>query len=96
MSILTVVFREIGESRWPSGPLTFFCVPCQHLGAQRATGGTLISPLPVSKVAVGSRRARVPQQEEEVAWGGVAKHERKYLQNIFRACLPWPATTKVS
>lgn len=49
-----------------------------------------------SKVAVGSRRARVPQQEEEVAWGGIAKHERKYLQNIFRACLPWPATTKVS
>lgn len=29
-----------------------------------------------SKVAVGSRRAGVPQQEEDVAWGGVVAPER--------------------
>lgn len=29
-----------------------------------------------SKVAVGSRRAGVPQQEEEVAWGGVVESKR--------------------
>jgi hypothetical protein len=33
-------------------------------------------------VAVGSRRTGVPQQEEEVTWGGVAKYERTLAEHL--------------